>query len=198
MSFLLPPKKENLNKYISLGTSCFTRSKLSTYGIKPRKKQGELTFPFDLCVTPITSIEKILLNDFKDYFDDLHYNGEFWVNKKYNIEYLHDKDITTADQLKSRYTQRIDNFRHIMKTSTPVIITTLFNEKIQPQTLNNIHTALKSYGGRFKYVVINLKYDDEIIYKEILYPASLAQNWYTVKDSAEADKKYIDAVLNPN
>ena len=46
ISFVMPPKI--CNYYISLGQNCFVRTILTRYGIKAKRKQGELSCPFDL------------------------------------------------------------------------------------------------------------------------------------------------------
>lgn len=67
-------------KIYSLGTNCYSRMVATIWGLKPRKKQGELTLPFDLSITPLNSIIEILQNGFQDYFDDISFDGKWWVN----------------------------------------------------------------------------------------------------------------------
>ena len=118
---ILKPKEAKYpnNFFISLGEHCFSRTVLTRHYLKQRKNQGELSCPFDLCVCPFSSTYNLIKNDFANYFDALEYddNDELWVNKQYGIRYNHDKDCSKAnkDKLIQRYTQRIENFRFLLK-----------------------------------------------------------------------------------
>ncbi len=92
MSYCFKGEKD---KYITLGVNCFPRTKLTKFGIKAKKADGELSYPFDLCAIQLESVAQILKNDFSDYFDDLYFDCSLniWINKKYSIKYYHDKDI---------------------------------------------------------------------------------------------------------
>lgn len=149
-----------LNKYISLGTNCFPRMKLNQHKIKPSKNQGELSCPFDLCVTPVESVRAVLENDFADYFDDLQFDDErkIWKNVKYNINYLHD-DLNREDFIK-RYEKRIKNFRQITSTRKNILfVQSLFNKNDDAlkECIVQINKSLKRYCKYdYKYKVINL------------------------------------------
>ena len=180
-----------LNKFISLGTNCFPRVKLKQYGIKPSKAQGELSCPFDLCVTPIEAVKKILENDFSDYFDDLQFDEEkkCWKNTKYNILYIHD-DLTKKDFIE-RYKQRIENFRQITSSKKNILfVQALFNvhDEALAEHITQINNSLKRYCKYgYKYRVINLipnklpsittklKITDKVYYFECLSPYD--ENW---------------------
>ena len=152
--------KKALNKFISLGTNCFPRMKLQQHRIKPSKAQGELSCPFDLCTTPIDSVQKILENDFSDYFNDLQFDEQrkCWQNTKYNIFYIHD-DLTKEDFI-NRYKQRIDNFRQITSTQKNILfVQSLFNinDDALFENIAKINKSLKHYcKHKYKYKVINL------------------------------------------
>ena len=172
---------ENLNKYIPLGTNCFVRVKLSHFGIKPKKKFGENTCPFDLCVTPIDSVEQILKNDFKTYFDHLEYSNvqNMWINPFYKMQYPHDRDIKSKDRFIKRYSDRINNFRKILtRQKNLIFISAVFNKEIKTSTLNSIYESLLKYRKEkaFKYYVFNfnetnenLLSEDETLNKNICY-----------------------------
>ena len=150
LTFEIKLKENRLNKFISLGTRCFPRMFLTIHTcFKARKKYGELSCPFDLCITPLKSLEKILENDFADYFDDLIYDHEsnwaFWRNKKYNIFYNHDNDIKTKDEFKKRYGIRIQNFKNIIKNNKKTYFMLSDFEKIDLGKLNNIYNSLVKY-----------------------------------------------------
>lgn len=180
LSFLTNINKD-LNRYIPLGTNCFVRVKLSHYGIKPKKKFGEKTCPFDLCVTPIDFIDQILANDFKTYFNHLEYSDDqkMWINPFYKMKYPHDRDIKSKDKFIRRYSDRINNFRKILNSEKDLIfISAVFNKEIKTSTLNNIYESLLKYRKEkaFKFYVFNfnetnenLLIEDETLNKNICY-----------------------------
>lgn len=191
---------EGKNKFITLGVNCFPRTKLTKFGLKARKSDGELTYPFDLCAIPLKSVAEILKNDFCDYFDDLSFDKELniWVNKKYSIKYFHDKNLE-KEKFYKRYKARIENFRQ--KTAAiknPVFISAIFNETYDKALYNDISQSLRKYCGLdkdFKYLVVNIKTkvdieniisDGNIFYKEILEPCSNYSNIWT---DTSLDKK---------
>ena len=154
-------KQKMLNKFISLGNNCLPRRKLTEYGIKPLKKQGELSCPFDLCVTPIESVKQILENDFSDYFDNLQFDEEkkCWKNTKYNITFLHD-NLSKEDFVK-RYKQRIKNFRQITANRKNIVfVQFLFHEENDEsikQDIVKINNSLNHYcRHKYTYKIINL------------------------------------------
>lgn len=169
MSFLLGIyQTKNRNKFIPLGTNCYTRVQLSHFGIKPKKKFKELTCPFDLCAMPIETVDKLLNEDFNNYFDNIQFshNYNMYVNKTYNIHYPHDRDLKNKEDLINRYKKRINNFRTVINSKKSLVfISTIFNKKIDAQILNNIYNALLKYRNNnpFKYYVFNFNEGNEIL-----------------------------------
>ena len=186
------------DKYITLGVNCFPRTKLTKFGIKAKKSDGELSYPFDLCAIPLESVSKILQDNFKDYYDDLVFDNDLniWVNKKYSIKYYHDKDIE-KNKFIERYSERINNFR--AKTSfleNLIFVSAIFDETYDKELYLEIYSALKNYcSNDFKYLVVNIKSkvdcqniisDGNIYYKEILAPCPNYSNIWT---DTSLDKK---------
>lgn len=190
---------KSLNKYVSLGLSCFARMKLTKHGLKQTNEFGELSCPFDLCVTPLKSMAEILDNDFSDYFGHFEINPQtnHWENKKYWITYNHDDNLS-LDKLITRYKKRIENFRNIAKTTQGLKFITMIND-LNPNDdthINSIHKSLKKYCGtdKFKYFVFNFnrkniqkneieqKLDKKIIYTELNWPyENLPVTWWDAK-----------------
>ena len=56
MSYCFKGEKD---KYITLGVNCFPRTKLTKFGIKAKKADGELSYPFDLCAIQLESVAQI-------------------------------------------------------------------------------------------------------------------------------------------
>lgn len=55
--------KGKVRKFVTLGVNCFPRTKLTKFGLKAKKSDGELSYPFDLCFISLKSINDILYNN---------------------------------------------------------------------------------------------------------------------------------------
>lgn len=177
-------KKVNI---IPLGQNCMPRTILTRWKVKPRKLFGELTYPFDLAVFGIPEITKTLKTDFKEFFDNLEYNGKYWIKAPNCIYFSHDKDIKEEDKFKllERYTKRIENFNKIILDSTPVIFVQILGdyEEIMPQ-YNELKRIRNSKP--FKFIVIDTQNIiekefefEEITVSKIPYPKSnYKENWW--------------------
>ena len=161
---------EKRYEIVSLGCNCLPRTILTRGGIKPSKKQGELSCPFDLVKHPIDSVIKYLNNDFEGYFDDL-----FFVIRKKNFldfrkkglwqktdgtKFFHDKDCKIGDRekLETRIRNRINNFRHIIKSETPILF--VFYVLESGEKIEELHKTLKKLcpHKKFSLAVIALGY----------------------------------------
>lgn len=168
MLFVIPARKKNY--YISLGTNCFSRRILTDYGIKPKKKQGELSCPFDLCITPLESIITLLEMDFNGFLDTLVYNDDckewkMWINTQYDIKFAHDGDLS-LEKFKTRYSDRIKNFKYICEHSNFVkFIITLYNNNFSYENLNRLYDSLYKFrkGKDFKLIVFSVIDDNSPI-----------------------------------
>lgn len=179
LSFCLPAKKKK-NYYISLGTNCYARFRLSHAGIKPRKKEGELSGPFDLCLTKTSSIAQILENNFDDYIENIKFattqeegfDKYIYRNDKYNINYVHDTDLETLAQMKKRYEKRIKNFLTISKNAEELVyLQFIFNNDFTPEDLSSTYNSLKRLRNNkpFKFAVFSFV-DNYTNIKEKLNP----------------------------
>lgn len=101
--FKFPQEKlyEKYNhKYIIIpfGENCFPRTLTSINGIKPYRKEGELTCPFDQVCSCLTDNVDLLVNNFDGFFDNLElYKNEvtknyYYKNIKYNISFIHEEN----------------------------------------------------------------------------------------------------------
>lgn len=156
-SFLLWGAKKNY--YVSLGSNCFPRLKLTTVGLKAKKKFGELSCPFDLCVTPIHSTARILSNDFNDYFDGLYFDEDkrIWRNKDYDIAYSHDDNLT-RDEFVLRYRRRIKNFKNIISLNPEVMLVLVdFNRDYSVEDINTVYDYILNLRNDkpFKFMLIS-------------------------------------------
>ncbi len=186
IKFLLPVRKKK-NFYICLGSNCYPRKMLSRIGIKPRKKEGELSCPFDLCATEVHNISKILENNFADYVENIICEGQHPTNKKfiyrnskYNINYIHDNTLNTVEQVKKRYAKRIENFINLSANNEEIAyLLCVFNNEFIPEDLNKIYDSLFKYRKNkpFKFAVFSFtdkytntkeKLNPGIIYNEYI------------------------------
>lgn len=119
-------------RIVSLGNSCLSRTLPTQWGLKPRKNQGEPSYPFDLSVNTLPAVVKYLSNDFSGYFDDLYFDSavKVWKNRTDGTIYNHDLDCSAADKAKfmARFELRINNLRHILEQdSKPAIFISHYN-----------------------------------------------------------------------
>ncbi len=126
--------KKCCQRIISLGTNCFVRSIAARYSLIPRKIDGYLSLPFDLCVTPLKSVIHFLNNDFKGFFDNLEWHKELncWYNTKFGVLFMHDEDCKKKQELIKRYKKRIENFRSTVKKANQNNIKLTFIYHIDP------------------------------------------------------------------
>ncbi len=132
-------------KFISLGSDCLSRTVPTVWGIKPWKKLGENSHPFDLAVHPLPAVISLIKNDFEDYLspENLFFNKDRNVvmNKKLKIFFNHEAGSEYAENnfelLVETYRRRIANFqKDIAAHDTIAFILHLVNP--QPQSLGNI------------------------------------------------------------
>lgn len=162
-NILEPTKTEFPNNFfISLGENCFNRTVLSRYHLKQCREQGELSFPFDLCVCSIHSVYKLIENDFSDYFENLQWNeqDQLWINTKYYIRYNHDRDCSKNDKEKlvERYTKRIKNFRNLFTDDKEhMFIVSSVNQDINKDEVLNLYNLLiDKINHKFGFAYIHL------------------------------------------
>lgn len=82
-------------------------------GFKAYKKQGEKSYPFDLCFSRFESNVDFLCNGFCGFYDGLEYDTDnihrnCWINKKYNLIFNHDT-MPQMELFEQRYDNRIKN-----------------------------------------------------------------------------------------
>lgn len=156
-------------RIISLGCNCFARTVPSLWGIKPRKNQGEVGYPFDLSNNYLEIIAKSIANDFKGYFKTLTFDNELniWVTNNRMSQFCHEHDLTRNDKDKiiERFSQRIKNMQFVLHSDEKVA---LFINYFQPQyapndfqetykLYNNLYNSLKTYRGdrKFKFLIVD-------------------------------------------
>lgn len=149
------------NTFIPLGTNCYARVMLTKYGLKPRKIHGELSFPFDLVFMPINIVSHFCITDFIDFFENIEYSSEdsIFVNKKYNISFIHDYFKHDEKFLfQARYIRRINNLKKMLCKGHKIFITVIFGDELDEDSINNIYYYLNYNigAGNFIYCVFQI------------------------------------------
>ena len=114
-------------RFIPLGEDCFGRSILHQLGYKRSKSEGELSYPFDLSVTPCLSVSQLIASNFSYFMDPryLVWNDSHPAHGRYRIEFNHEQGEYFRDhnykRLRERYAKRILNFRNTISESRPII-----------------------------------------------------------------------------
>lgn len=161
------------NVLIPLGTNCYPRMLLTKYCIKCRKKQGELSFPFDLNVSNMKAISHFISSDFKDFFDEVVYNekNDLLFNPNYGMYFPHEKyPANQKIKFVKRYTKRIENFYQVIKSSKNLcFISVIRDENVSAEVLNEIYFSLKKKCAKdFKYIVVQALFEGNYLDSENL------------------------------
>lgn len=194
-------------EFISLGENCLTKRILVETGLMRSHSQGQLSYPFDLCVTYPEELRKILLSDFEGYLENIQYmsdNNIYW-NNKYNIFYHDDKDCANNqagyEQIIARYDNRIKNFKNVIKQNTHKFF--ILNSHCSSNTaINLLYETLSSIyennTSKFDLILLDLnkrfqkhKLNQNIIYIKQDHPFDDINNWYKAENLSKFnDYKY--------
>ena len=141
---------------VSLGTNCFPRLTLSQWKLKPLKKEGELSMPFDLAVHPLAEVVKNLQNRFEGYFEALEFDKRkgYWLNPERNIQFIHDNN-PDINFMRERYQRRIDNLYQALADEKPCLIVCYVDGEVESALINQLYHLLQSLceHKKFKLVV---------------------------------------------
>lgn len=193
------------NHIISLGSDCLPRLTLTKYLIKKSKKEGELSCPFDLSVTNVNDLIKLLENNFKDFM-----NSEYFYMKKFdNIEVISHKIYTNThfnhespfmtnenfiendyQKLKERYNERIKNFYKYINDDNILFVYNVRDNININDLLNCLSNTFPNLS--YKLCVIHL-------YKNIICNIDLTNDHviyipYFMKDIWNKDEEQLDFV----
>lgn len=97
---------------IPMGTYCFARTATTFNKLKPRRKQGEKSCPFDLALYyNYDTILNLLDTEFKDFYKDMYFDKKrkWWCNDDLSVEMGHDSMLLELPEFKARYDKRIQN-----------------------------------------------------------------------------------------
>ena len=200
--------KKAKTEIIPLGQNCIARTVLTRWKIKKRKIMGEKTYPFDLAVFGMPEITKTLKTDFSEFFNNLEYNGEYWLKSPNCIYFMHDKRYKEKDKEKliALYQKRIDNFRKALCEAENILFVQVLGEdedvKSQYQELKRLRE-----NKPFKMAIIDTqniidKLDLENVYVlKLPFPnEEYKNNWwkkefYNSKVGKQFEKQIADFCL---
>lgn len=149
---------------ISLGQFCFPRVFCTLAKIKPAKKYGELSCPFDLSFHyDIKQICKLIESNFADYFNGLYYLPEENIYKNDRIQacYNHDGNLTREEFIK-KYKKRIKNFNYYLNSSKYIyFVLSVFN--CQVEDILEFERILKEKRSQETFHLIILNHGNNIL-----------------------------------
>lgn len=145
-------------KIIPFGDYCLPRLITSLNRLKPTKKYGEESFPFDLCFSKFTSNLKLLTTNFKDFYNNIEYNQEkkYFENIEFNLFFNHD-DISILE-FKERYQKRIDNlYKAISNEKLHIYFIVATFEEISSLTIEQFINEMNHYRdiNAYDLIIIN-------------------------------------------
>lgn len=163
-NFLFWIKRRKINKenykIISIGSYCMSRCIVTYNGLKPRKKEGEKSCPFDLVLfDKFESIINLIDSRFETLYKNLEYNsvGKYWYNKEFNASFVHDHEKSLDDFIK-KYDRRIENFYNYINDQEKHIFFLLSTfEKLSEQQLKKTLKVLNRYidNSRYSLIIVN-------------------------------------------
>ena len=162
---------------ISLGNICESAVYGTLNGLRPKKKDGYNTCPFDLCVTNINGIIDCLNTDFNDFCnaDLLEYDQkqQLIIHNKYQFAFNHEApyhaDIYIKEKWEDgpfhfvnhnykkfceRYYSRIHNFHNYCNGNYYVTFILQFQYDIySEELLNRLNEAIKNRYPKLNYTI---------------------------------------------
>jgi hypothetical protein len=127
-------RRQNLPRYadiafVSVGEGCLPRAVLTRWGLKPPRKLGEPSGPFDLTVHPVSTTVALLQNDFAGWIDPdkLEFSEAegHVVNRSRGVFFTHEvgqeyNEPGSFEKLRAIYERRLGNFRRILDDATTI------------------------------------------------------------------------------
>lgn len=174
---------------IPIGTYCLPRVISTLTHLKPTKKLGEPTFPFDLAFfNDMDVIADLIRNRFSNFYNGLEYVPEHetvpgpdrgcYINRRLKAIFNHD-GMLTKEQFVRRYNSRIKNFYNCLsnKNSKKIFFIAAVSANIDQCTVDNILNAIKIYRNteNFSIIIINQNKENKLISKDNIYIIDMHQ-----------------------
>lgn len=170
-------------KIISLGKYCFPRVITTINKLKPTKKMGEKSCPFDLAFFyDFDEIVKLIDEKFSNFYDDLIYNDKNqWVNESTKTYFVHEYDFT-KEQIIERYNKRINNlFDYFADKSVYKFILISSFEEVSSNQLESLKKALEKYMTEDEFSIIFINQAEE-------YNSCKSKNIYVINQNHNVEK----------
>lgn len=171
-------------KIVSLGSYCFSRCITNFSGLKPVKKMGEKSMPFDLSLSyNLDAVIQLIDKQFCHFFDNLNVisgeNNKF-VNSAIGMNYIHDGHLS-KEQFINRYQKRIQNFLDVLNDKNVHVFFLLatFN-KVNENQIDNLIKTIKKYRNEDSFDVIFINQGTEktsLVNKKNLYVIEQTHNY---------------------
>jgi hypothetical protein len=127
-------RRQNLSRYsdisfVSVGEGCMSRAVLTRWGMKPPRKLGERSGPFDLSIHPVSATITLLQGDFAGWIDPdrLRYSEEdgYVVNPGLGVSFNHEtgeeyNQPGSFEKVRAIYERRLENFRRVLSESPTI------------------------------------------------------------------------------
>ena len=121
-------RRQNLARYsdvtfVSVGEGCLSRAVLTRWGMKPPRRFGERTGPFDLSIHPLSATVALVQSDFEGWLDPdrLRFSAEdgFVVNHELGVSFNHEvgeeyDEPGSFEKIRAIYERRLKNFRSVL------------------------------------------------------------------------------------
>ena len=158
-------------KIIPFGTYCLPRVITTLNGFKPKKREGEESFPFDLCFSNFDTNLELLSSNFSNFYTNLEYNlhdsfKNCWTNPKLNLIFNHD-NMPTIQEFIQRYDNRIKNLYKMLNDKDKYLYFMIATfEQISNKKINLLVEEIAKYREitSFSIIVINQS-KEKMIYK---------------------------------
>jgi hypothetical protein len=139
-------RRQNLSRYadiafVSVGEGCLSRAVLTRWGMKPPRKLGEPSGPFDLSIHPVSATVALLESDFAEWIDPdrLRFSEEdgYVVNPDLGVSFNHEvgekyNEPGSFEKIRTIYERRLENFRRVL-SEAPTICFVLHVFRPSPQ-----------------------------------------------------------------
>jgi hypothetical protein len=125
---------QNLARYsdiafVAVGEGCLSRVVLTRWGMKPPRRLGERTGPFDLSIHPVSATIALLESDFEGWIDPdrLRYSEAdgFVVNPDLAVSFNHEtgeeyNEPGSFVKIREIYERRLENFRRVLEEAPAI------------------------------------------------------------------------------
>ena len=172
-------------KIIPFGCYCLPRVIAKHNKLKPSKKEGEESFPFDLCFSNFDSNVKLFGTKFDNFYNGFRYdiqdgtNGrKCWYNESINMICNHDT-MSSFEQFKVRYDNRINNlYTVIEKTDKYLFFLVASMEPIKNSQVDLFVKEIAKYRDMktFSIIIINQSKEQVYYISENVYCIDLSKD----------------------